>query len=150
MSVSGHIFIHIFISHCCFFIVDAGPVKGLVKTEVGHDRRDDRVIVESAVLFHVFSAHIQDQIAVYFCPVLIHSNTPVCVAVVCESHIQVVLFYKSLQDLYMSGTAVGVDICSVRFIVDHIDLCTQCFKYILCNAGRTSVGTVQSDLYIFK
>ena len=134
MSVSGHIFVHIFISHRCFFIVDTGPVKCLVKAEIGHDRCNDRVVIESTVLFHIFSAYIQDQIAVYFCPVLIHGNTAVRIAVVCESHIQMVLFYKSLEDLYMSGTAVGVDICTVRFIVDHIDLRAQCLKYILCNA----------------
>ena len=44
----------------------------------------------------------------------------------------------------MGGSAVTVDVGSVRFVVDHIGLSPQCIKYTLGNGRCTSVGTVKS------
>ena len=45
----------------------------------------------------------------------------------------------------MGGTAVFVDIGSVRLVVNDIGLRTQCIENALRNSGCTSVGTVKSD-----
>ena len=48
----------------------------------------------------------------------------------------------------MRRTTVGIDVRSVRLIVDHIGLGSQCIKYTLCDHPGTAVCTVQTDSFI--
>ena len=50
----------------------------------------------------------------------------------------------------MGGTTIPVDICAIRLIVDDVGLGSQCVEHTLRDRRSASVGTVQSDLCIFK
>ena len=50
----------------------------------------------------------------------------------------------------MGGTAVCVNIGSVRLVVDHIGLRLKCLEYALCNGRRASVCTVKTNLYVLE
>src|SRR5699024_4732296 len=55
-----------------------------------------------------------------------------------------------LESFDMGGTACGINVCSIRIVIDHIGLCTKSIEDTLRNSKGTSVCTVQSDLHIFK
>ena len=46
--------------------------------------------------------------------------------------------------------AVGIDIETIRIIVDHISFRSQCIKYTFSNGGCTSVGAIQTNPHSFK
>ena len=50
----------------------------------------------------------------------------------------------------MSGTAVAVNVQSIRLIVDDISVSAEGIKYALRNGGSTSVGAVEADLLTLK
>ena len=124
VSVCHHIFTHIFIAHCCLLIADTFPVAGLIKPQIRHNRSDNSIVVQLSAFLHIFSADIHNQIAVYFLSLIIHRNTPVSISVIGKAHIQMVFHYKFLQFTDMGGTAVSVDIGTIRLIMNHICLCS--------------------------
>src|SRR5699024_12170225 len=64
---------------------------------------------------------------------------------VCSSDlIQLILPDKFLEFLDMCGAAVGIDVGSVRLIVDYKRLGAYCVKDTLGDGGSASVRTVQS------
>ena len=72
------------------------------------------------------------------------STTPSVVLVigvngVGKSHIKMLLFYKLLHHFNMGGTTIGIDICSIRIIVNDICLSTQSIKHTLSYRRSTSV-----------
>ena len=50
----------------------------------------------------------------------------------------------------MSGTAVAVNVQSVRLIVDDISVSAEGIKYALRNGGSASVGAVEANLLTLK
>ena len=50
----------------------------------------------------------------------------------------------------MGGTAVAVDVQSVRLVVDDICVSAEGIKYALRNGGSASVGAVETDLFALK
>ena len=50
----------------------------------------------------------------------------------------------------MGGTTVGINIGSVRIIVDHIGFCLEGVEHALRNSGRASVGTVKTHFDILE
>ena len=45
----------------------------------------------------------------------------------------------------MGGTAVAVDVQSVRLVIDNVCVSAEGIKYALRNGGSTSVGAVETD-----
>ena len=64
---------------------------------------------------------------------MIHCDTAVSISIIRKSDIQSVIDYIFLQNLDMGGTAVCVNIGSVRLVVDHIGLRLKCIEYTLGN-----------------
>ena len=85
------------------------------------------------------AADIKNQITINDIAILIHSNTSVCISVESKTDIQLFFFDKILKNMDMSGTTVCIDIESIRMIIDHIGLSTQCIKNTLGNHPRTAV-----------
>ena len=50
----------------------------------------------------------------------------------------------------MGGTAVAVDVQSVRLVIDDVCVSAEGIKYALRNGGSTSVGAVEADLFALK
>ena len=50
----------------------------------------------------------------------------------------------------MGGTAVTVDVQSVRLVIDDVCVSAEGIKYTLRNGGSTSVGAVETDLFALK
>ncbi len=140
--IAHHILVYILIAYRRLLILKACLVARLVKSQIGHDRRNDRIIVQTAVLLHVFAADVEDQVSVYLVTVLINRNTSVRITVVREAYVQLLLLHILLEHFYMRGSAVRIDIRSVRLAVDYIGLRTQCVIYALGNGKCASVRAV--------
>ena len=141
--IAHHILIYILIAHGSLLILKPRLVTGLIKPQVGHDRRHNGISVQASVLLHIFAADIEDQISVYHVAVFIYRDTSVRVAVIREAHIKLLLLHVILKHFDMRGTAVGIDIRSIRFTVDHIGLGAQRVIHALCDGKCASVGTVK-------
>ena len=50
----------------------------------------------------------------------------------------------------MGGTAVAVDVQSVRLVIDDVCVSAEGIKYALRNGGSTSVGAVEADFLTLK
>ena len=50
----------------------------------------------------------------------------------------------------MGGTAVAVDVQSVRLVIDDVCVSAEGIKYALRNGGSASVGAVEADLFALK
>ena len=81
---------------------------------------------------------------------MINSNTAVSITIICKSDIQAIINHIFLQNFNMRRTAVCIDICAVRLIMDYISLCLKCIKYTLCNCRRTSVCTVKTYFHTLE
>ena len=55
-----------------------------------------------------------------------------------------------LQSLDVGGTAICIDIQTVRRVVDDVRLRAQCIEYVFRNRGSASVCTVQTYPHIFE
>ncbi len=80
----------------------------------------------------------------------VNAKAAVCVAVVCEAHVQAIVDNEFLQMFDVRGAAVGIDIVPVRSVVDHVRLCAQSVKDTFRDRPGGAVGRVQTDLYVFK
>ena len=134
VTVLGHILVHIFVTDCSLLIGDALPVKCLVKTEVD-------MMVVTTVLFRsvpvsfMYLPQMRDQVSVYHAAVLIYRDAAVCVAAVVSKslrHSQSLSHSPGYMDV--GGAAVGVDVQTVRMVVDDMGLCAQSVKYVLAIA----------------
>ena len=145
VSVGHHVLVDILVADFGLLIADADLVKSLIQAEIGHNRRDDRVVEELSSLLHVTAVDIQNVVAGDDIALLIDTQTPVGVAVVSKSDVQVVVHDKLLQMLDVRGAAVRVDIESVGVVVHHISLCAKCVKNSLRDRPGRSVGDIQAD-----
>ena len=150
VSRSRHVFIHILIAYGCLFIGNPFSVKGFVQSEIRHNGRNNRIVKQASLLFHVFSANIHNAVAVYYISLIVHSNTAVRITVIGKTGIAALLCYKFLKVFNMGRAAVCVDVQAIGLIVYHKGLSAQSVKYILCNGRSASVGTVQCHLPVFK
>ena len=149
-AVLQHVLIDILVSYCRLLIFHSDLITCLVEAKVGHNGRHDRIARKTSLLHKIFSADIHNAVAVHNIAVLIHCDTSVRISVIGESHIQLLLFHKLLEHFNVSGTAVRVDVRSVRFIVDDIGLCSKCIEYALRDRKRASVCTVKTDPHILE
>ena len=58
--------------------------------------------------------------------------------------------YVLLKLSDMSGSAVCVDVDTIRIIADHMRLRTEGVKYVLCDGKGASIGAVKSHPHIFE
>ena len=149
-AVLQHILIDILVAHCRLLISHSDLIARFVKTKIGHNGRYDRISCKASLLHEIFSADIHNAVAVHNIAVLIHCDTSVRISVIGESHIQLLLFHKLLEHFNVSGTAVRVDVRSVRFVVDDISFCSKCIEYALRDRKRASVCTVKTDPHILE
>ena len=118
IAVLHHIFKYIFIADLGLLVMKSNFVACLVQTNIGHDGGNDHIILELSDLFEIFTTHIEDQVSIDHISIFIYCQAAVCVSVISESYIQSFFFYKCLQSLDMGGSAVTVDVGSVRFVFD--------------------------------
>ena len=149
-AIGSHILIHILVAYGCLFIPDSHLVTGLIQPQVGHHRCHNGIIAQCSLFHHVFAADKHDTVSIYHISILIHRKTAIRVSVIGKAYIQMLLLHKLLQGLNMGRSAVSIDVCAVRVIVDHVGLCSQSVKYTLGNSGSTAVGAVQTYPHIFK
>ena len=97
MSVLHHILEHILVADRCLLIVDALLVKRLVKSKIGHDSCDDRIVVQFALILQVTATDIEYLVSIHDFTLVVHRKTPVRVTVKCKSHIKSLLFDKCLE-----------------------------------------------------
>ena len=150
VAVLGHILVHIFVTDCGLLVGDAFPVKCLVKAEVGHDGGNYRVVAQGTNLLHVLAADVENQITVYHAAVLIYRDTAVCITVVSKAYVTAGFLYILLQDMDVGGATVGVDVQTVRMVVDDMGLCSQSIEYVLGNSGSAAVSAVQSHFFALE
>ena len=145
VSVPDHILVDVFVADSSLLVSDACLVKGLIESEVGHDRSHNRVVEELAPLLHVATVNIEDVVARDHIALLIHTKASVRVAVIGKAGVQILFQYKLLQMLNMGGAAVRVDIEAVGLVIDHIGLGAERVKYGLGDGPCRAVGCVQTD-----
>ena len=149
-AVLGHVFVYIFISHGSLGIADARLVKGFVQAKIGHHRSHHRVGDQFASFLHVFAVNIQNGIAVHHPALLIHTQTPVCIAVIGKAHIQTIVLHQLLQPFDVRGTSIFVDVGAVRLGIDDIGFGTQGIKNRLGNVPGAAVGTIQTYFHALE
>ena len=99
--IVDHVFVNVFVANIGLGIIDAQLVKCLVEAEVRHNRRNNCIILQSPLLFKVFSINIEDVVAINKLAVLINRKASVSVAVISKADIQAVVDNELLQALDM-------------------------------------------------
>ena len=133
----------IFIAHRSSLHADPLSLQRLFHAHVGGDGGDYGVIDQRMLFLHVYRTQIHNQIAVKHISQFIHGKTSVRVPVKSKAYIQAFFHHKFLQGFNMGGTAVHIDIQSVRFVMKHVGLRAQHLKYGFCYTACRSVCTVQ-------
>ncbi len=141
---------HIFIADVSLHIFYADFVKRLIQTVVGHYRGYYGIIDKFPALFHVASVDVHDLISVHHLSVFIHGETSVGIAVIRETHVELILNHEFLKSLYMSRAAVTIDIGSVRIVVHDIYRGPERLEYRGRYAPCRSVGAVETDSQILQ
>ena len=122
VAVLDHVLIYVFVTDFGLLIFDSLFIERFVETEIRHYGSDDLVVKQLASVLHVFSVNVQDMIACDHIALLIYAETSVGIAVISESYVESFVHYEFLQMLDMCGTAVGVDIVTIRFVVHDINV----------------------------
>ena len=150
VTVLGHIFIDILITNRRLLIGNALALKCLIKTEVRHNRGDNRIVDQRALFFHVFSTYIEDLVAIHQLALTVHCQAAIRISIISKSNIQMIFNHIFLQSPDVSGTAICIDIQTIRRVVDDMCLRAQCVEYVFRNRGSASVCTVQTYPHIFE
>ena len=117
-----------------------------MEADVSHDRRDDRVVGQLALLHHVHRAHDEDVVAVDDLALLVDAEAAVGVAIMRDAEVRAVLEDSLLQGLEMRRAAAVVDVRAIRQRVDDLDIGTEAAQdFRHCLVG-SAVGTVEHDL----
>ena len=110
---------HVFIAYGSPLHHAARFLDRLVESGVAHDGRHDGVFLERPLAQHVQSGHGEDVVAVDQIPVLVHEQHPVGVAVVRNSQVRPVFPNLPADVSGMHGTALLVDVQTVRMVAVH-------------------------------
>lgn len=81
---------------------------------------------------------------------MVNCDTAVCITIIGKAYIQSMIYNIFLQNFDMCGTAVSVDVCSIRLIVDHISLGSQRIKYTLAIAEELPLEQSRPILIFLK
>ena len=149
VTVLGHIFIDILIANRRLLIGNALALKCLIKTEVRHNRGDNRIVDQRPLFFHVFSTYIEDLVAIQLA-LTVHCQAAIRISIISESNVQMIFNHIFLQSLDVGGTAICIDIQTIRRVVDDMCLRAQCVEYVFRNRGSASVCTVKTYPHIFE
>ena len=81
---------------------------------------------------------------------IIHAEAAVRIAVICKSDIEPLFHHKLLQMFDMGTSAFRIDVITVRFIIDHVSLCTQCVKYSFRDGPGGAICHIETDFHILE
>ena len=144
--VLAHAGVDVLVAHRRGLVLEAGGVERPEEAEVGHDRRDDRLLGETTVLAEIGTADVEDQVPVDHAAALVDGEAAVGVSVVGEAHVETLLDHEGAELLDMRGTAVHVDVEAVGGVVDHVGLGTKGVEDGARDARGGTVRTVETDL----
>ena len=123
--------------------LDPLAVQPQAEAEVRHDRRDDRVVREPAVLAQGEGQHGQDLVAVDDRAVGRHGEAPVGVAVEGDAEVGALLDHGPLERLQVGRPAAVVDVPPVRFGRQSDDRGAGPAEHLGSDERRRPVGAVQ-------
>ena len=146
VAVLAHAGIDVLVAHVGLLVRNARLVQRAEEAEVRHDRGNNGLLGQTAVLVHIAGAHVQDQVAVNHVAALVNGQAAVGVAVVGKAHIKAVLHHKALQLVDVGRAAIDVDVKAVRRVVDHVGLGTQGVKDRARDRRSRAVCAVQANL----
>ena len=146
VPVLHHVFIDILVADLGLLILDADLVQSLVQAEVAHNSRYNFIVEQLASLLHEEAININDMVAGDHIALLIHAKTSVRVTVKGKTNIQTVVYYKLLQVLYMSRSAVCIDVVAIRLIIHDIGLCAESVKHRLGNGPGSAIGEMRCPI----
>ena len=125
--------------------------EGKAKVVIGKDTRRSSYMFEYALVAgltasgaNVYLMHVTPTPSVSY---IVRTDGFDCGIMISASHNP---YYELLQSLNVGRSTICIDIGSVRIIIDHIGLCSECIKYCLCNLIGCTVCAVQSNSHILK
>ena len=140
-----HFFQHITVADLGRCKTDVVRLAEADEAEVGHDRADHGVVLQSVARLHVQRKDRHDHIAVHDLTVPVHAEHAVRVTVKGDADVQL-LFLDAGDQVFEVGRAAGcVDVGAVRFVGEHHALDTERGEQLFRRAGGRAVRAVERD-----
>ena len=113
VAVLPHILEDVAVAYGGLFGVDALRLHILDEAEVGHDRNDSGVAVQTALVLHRHRQQGDDLVAVKLLPLLVAGEAAVGVAVKGDAAVKAALDDSLFQIVQMGAAHTGVDVLAV-------------------------------------
>ena len=134
---------HVAVAHPGLHHRDASIGHGQFESQIGHHRDHHGVVRESATFMQIHGTHGHDLIPVHHLPIAVHGQTTIGITIKGQPHVGPVGNDSSLQQLWICGPAVVVDVEPVGLVVQHHHLCSKGPDHIGCHLRSGAVGAIE-------
>ena len=116
------------------------------ESQITHNGCHDGILLQSTLALHVVAYDCHDLVTIDDITVLIHSQQSVCVSIEGQTDIGLFIDHSGLQFFHMGGATVGIDIGTVRIVVDGHHAAAQFFQAFYGCIERGTLCTIHHDL----
>ena len=147
VSVFPHVLQNIPVSDFCFLYVDSLFFSHQSKSQVAHDRHNNRILLQSALLLHVVAADCHHLIAVYQIALFIDRKHTIRISVKRDTGIRLLVHNACLQLIHVGRSAVRIDVGSVRVGVNRHQFRAKIAERLDGRVIRRTLRAVHHDLF---
>ena len=117
-----HALQHITVAHLSLFHLQMFSFSHFKEAKITHYGSNNGVFFQLALISHMGTHNSHNLVAVDNCAVFVHRKKPVGIPVKSQAYMSLFVNNSGLQLFHMSGSAVGIDVRSIRHIVygNHI------------------------------
>ena len=133
--ICHHILGNVFVTNCSLLITHSFTLQSFVKSHIGHHCGNNSISIQFPLLFQILTADIHNLVTIDDISTMINCDTTVSISIIGKANVQAIVYHIFLKDFNMGGTAVCIDVSSIRLIVDHISFRLKRLENTFCNCG---------------
>ena len=147
---------NIAVTHFSLFYFYVVFISHQKESQVAHDRSYNLVVFQFSLVLHMDADDRHDLVSINNVANFIYCQQSVRISVKSQADIRFFIYHPCLQFFHMGRTAVGINICSVRAVMNGNNLSAQLLQCFNRSIIRCALGTVnhylqspQIDIYRF-